>query len=444
MSSVTQSRRFNRRTIATGSLAGAVALFGTRFGQANAQIGTPEATPIDESTPDHAAKEFLAVADPAARHLYVYSLLDLTLIDTIGDVVVNSHAGFIPLPNGQVLFMDDANSRLMAIEVHGDHLHSHEAAIPGTVFSHIAIDSDHAHYAAVGSDDPDAPITLVDLETWETTPVAILAPGEVGLFLTHDVLFHRNNNLNQIEAYAIEAVLAGTVEILATVQIGAGGHGESLTMNGDTLYTATDDGIDAVAWDGEEFTFLTTYQWESADRMGGRGYFQRLSLDGSKLVSYTANREAPETEWTTWTNDAVLIDTDEGVTNRIDLGTGYVYRFGLSLATALFYRLGGDGDEAIVLDLASGEVTTRISLEPMTRGPVAGESIHENNQYRAVTSTTDGTRGFVTEGGDGKVVVLDLVSGTIAGSIVTESPLNGGGYLTVFGAPESFSDTIGR
>lgn len=262
--------------------------------------------------------------------------------------------------------------------------------------------------------------------------------------LTHDILFHRNNNLNQIEAYAVEDVLADNVDMIASVQIGTGGPGESISMNGDTLYTATDEGIEAIAWDGAELTFLTTYPWDSADRSGGRGYFQRLSLDGTHVVSYTADRSAPETEWATWTNDALLIDTADGVTERVELGTGYVFRFGISGESALFYRIGGDGDEAILLDLASGEIEQRIALEPMTNGPVAGEPIYENNQYRAVTSSTDGAWGFITQGGDGVVVVLDLVSGTVAATIETGSPLNAGGYLAVFGAGSSFTDSIGR
>jgi hypothetical protein len=440
MSTPGHSRRVNRRAVVTNSLFWGAALFSTAIGRTDAQPSTPDAA----ATPVAEGQQYLAVADHGAEAIHVYRLPDLTFIGQVSGVNANSHAGFIPLPDGRLLFMDDLGARLLAIEVHGDHLHTQEAVIPGTAFSHIAIDSDHAHFAAVGSDDPDAPITLVNLETWEPTPVPIAQPGEVGLFFNYDSLFHRNNKLNQIEAYALEDVLAGTAEIVSSVQIGAGGHGESISINGDTLYTATDDGIDAVAWDGDQLTFLTTYPWDSADRTGGRGYFQRLSLDGRQIVSYTADRSAPETEWATWTNDAVLIDIAGGTTNRVELGTGYVYRFGLSRETALFYRIGEEGDEAILLDLASGTVTKRIALAPMTTGPVAGESIYANNQYRAVTSTTDGAWGFITQGGDGRVIVLDLAAGTIAGEIETGSALDLGGYLGVFGNAASFSDTIGR
>lgn len=428
----------SRRALIAGVGFGAIPASGTGSPVALGQEASPVATPVA------GGEEFLAVADPEAGMLHVFALPGLGLIDTVENVAANAHVGFIPLPNGQLLFMDDAGARLMAVEVHGDHLDTFEAVIPGTSFSHIAIDSDAARIAAVGSDDPAAPISLVNLETWETRPVAVREPGEVGLFLTHDVLFHRVS-LDLVQGVvAMEEVLAGNVAMVSSVQIGPGGHGESITLSGDTLYTATDEGIEAVAWDGTKLTFLTTHPWDSTDRSGGRGYFQRLSLDGSKVISYTADRAAPETEWETWTNDAVLIDTVEGVTERVGLGTGYVYRFGLAQEAALYYRIGGDGDEAILLDLASGEVTARIPLEPMSTGPVAGEPIYENNQYRAVTSSTDGAWGFVTQGGDGVVVVLDLATASVAGTIDAGSPLNGGGYLAVFGAEQSFTDTIGR
>lgn len=437
------TNKLDRRTLVVGSMAGATMLFGCH---AAAQQATPGATPVDDHEHEHEGQEqrFLAVADPLAEMILVFALPDMTLIDRLEGVAVNTHAGFIPLANGQLVFVDDLGKRLIALEVHGDHFHTHEASIAGVVFSHVSIDSDHAHVAAVGSDDPDAPITLVNLETWEAVPVAISQPGEVGLLMSHDYLFHRNSNLNQIEAYVLADVLSGVVEPVSTVPIGPGGHGEAITMHGDTLYTATDEGIDVVAWDGDALTYLTTYRWESAERAGGRGYFQRLSFDGGTVVSYTADRVAPETEWATWTNDLVLIDIADGVTRRFDLGNGYVFRFGLSEASALFYRMGGEGDEAIQVDIVSGEIIQRISLPAMSNGPQVGESIWEANQFRAVAMTPDGSLGFVSSGGDGAVIVLDLNAGIVLDTYEAGSPLDGGGYLATFGSDADFTDLIGR
>jgi hypothetical protein len=387
---------------------------------------------------------FLAVADPVAATVAVYALPGHALVDTLTGIVANAHAGFLPLASGELLFIDDANRQLVGLEVHGDHLHTHTADLPGTAFSHLAVDSDHAHWAAVGTDDPTAPIVLVDLEAWETMPVELPEAGEVGLMLNHDLLFHRNDVSNQVEAYWLSDLVDGVVEPVSTVPIGPFGHGESITMDSSTLYTATDEGIEAIAWDGEALTFLTAYPWATAGREGGRGYFQRLSFDGTRVVSYTADRSAPETAWETWGNDALLIDTRSGEVNRFELGPGYVYRFGLAAHLALFTRIGGDGDEAIVVDLATGSITTRIPLDPMSTGPVPGRSIWEANQYRAVTVLPDGSTGFVTQGGDGLVHVLDLGSGTVVDTFTTATPLNGGGYLAVFGTPETATDLIAR
>jgi WD40 repeat protein len=433
----------NRRTFLAGSMAGATVLIG---GSAMAQEATLGATPVEDHGHEDKGEDqrFLAVADPVAELVSVFALPEMALVDRLEGVAVNAHVGFIPLADGQLLFVDDMGKRLIALEVHGDHFHTHEAQIAGETFSHIAIDSVHADVAAVGSDDADAPITLVDLETWETVPVAIPEPGEVGLLMSHDYLFHRNSNLNQIEAYLLADVMAGVVGPVSKVPIGPGGHGEAITMHGDKLYAATDEGIDVVGWDGQALTYLTTYSWNSADRSGGRGYFQRLSFGGGTLVSYTADRSAPETEWDTWANDALLVDTADGITRRFDLGNGYVYRFGLSATTALFTRIGGDGDEAIVLDIASGEVGTRIPLEPMIGGPIPGESIWDANQYRSVAMTPDGSLGFVTNGGDGTVTVLDLNAGVVLETFEAGSPLDGGGALAVFGTAQDLTDLIGR
>jgi hypothetical protein len=384
------------------------------------------------------------VADPEAAVLAFYRLDDLSPVGQIADIAVNSHVGFIPLADGRLLFMDDLGKRLVAVAIQDGEIAQFEAAISGEAFSHIAVDGGNPRYAAVGSDDPAAPITLVDLADWSATPLAIPEAGEVGLFLTGDHLFHRNDVSNQIEAYALESLVSGTIEIVSSVQIGAFGHGESISSSGDRLYSATDDGIDAATWDGSELTYLATYSWASADRDGGRGYFQRLTADDRTIVSYTADRSAPETAWPTWSNDAVLVDLETGETHRVELGGGYVFRFGLGTDHALFTRIGGDGDEAILLDLTGKTITQRIPLDPMSAGPAEGISIYETNQYRAVTASTDGQLGFVTQGGDGIVVMLDLAKGAIAGTIDTGTPLNGGGYLGVFGTPASYSDSIGR
>ncbi|MGC4108387.1 MAG: hypothetical protein QM753_18860 [Thermomicrobiales bacterium] len=141
------------------------------------------------------------------------------------------------------------------------------------------------------------------------------------------------------------------------------------------------------------------------------------------------------------------ISSDE--VTRTELGAGYVFRFALTPDSVLFSRIGGEGDAALVVDLAAdsptfGTVKAEIAIPPMTTGPKAGEDIYAANQYRAVAATPDGALGFVTQGGDGQVVVVDLERGALGETITVPSPLDGGGYLAVFGTAASFTDRIGR
>lgn len=103
----------------------------------------------------------------------------------------------------------------------------------------------------------------------------------------------------------------------------------------------------------------------------------------------------------------------------------------------------------MVLDLEPtsatfGEVAHRVPLEPMSTGPQPGDAIYEVNQYRAINVTPDGLLGFVTQGGDSIVTVFDSRTGEVTGGIETPSSLDGGGYLAVFGAPDSFMEPIAR
>lgn len=405
----------------------------------------------EDHSHDHAHEgesSFLLVGDSEAKTATIYSTADYSVIEAIEGVSINSHAGTIQLADGSVLFVDDEGQRLMHVEVHGDHLHIHEASTPGTV-AHITVDSDHAHYCAVGTSGEDAhQLHLVDLETWDVTSLEIPDAAEVGLMMTHDHLFHRNSNLNQIEAYAVADLINGTVQPLSVLDIGTFGHGESINEETGELFALTDDGVDIAYWEDEELVFGKTLAWPESDP-ASRGFFCRLIDDGKHLLTYTSDRSAPETEWNTWKNRVVIYDIAGGEPIVTDLPDGYTFRYSLAGQTAVFTVIGGEGDQVLTLDIDPsseqfGEVTGVTSLPYMTGGAGVGEAFHEVGAYRSHAILPDASTAFVSRGGDGVIDIIDTALVEVTDAIEHSSALIGGGTLAVFGPAVPFTDTIGR
>ncbi|HWK79189.1 MAG TPA: hypothetical protein VNP95_00410, partial [Thermomicrobiales bacterium] len=115
------SVRIGRRTLLRTASAGAAAVaLGAAASPTFAQSATPVASPSDDHGHDHdhdlsheaGSTVWLAVADPVARQLHVTSL-DGTLLQTLEGVTVQTHAGFLPLANGQLLFVDEGARELV-------------------------------------------------------------------------------------------------------------------------------------------------------------------------------------------------------------------------------------------------------------------------------------------------------------------------------------------
>lgn len=421
-----------------------------------AQQATPDAHDHDDDHGEHnhdhdhetGSDLFLLVSDSEAKSLSVYNSASGEIIETLEGVVINGHAGTIPLADGSVLLVDDENQRLLHIEVHGDHLHVHEAPTPGQV-AHIAIESDHAHYCAVGTSAQDEfQLHIVDLESWEVTSNKLPDNAEVGLMLSHDNFFHRNSELNRLEAYDLYDLLQGNVELLSSVEIGTFGHGEAINEETGELFTLTDDGVDIAYWESPELTYGKTLAWPESDP-ASRGYFARLVADGAALLTYTADRSAPETEWHTWKNRSVLYDIATEDTVIADLPDGYVFRFALSEETATYVVIGAEQDSLITIDLdvssgTFGNILSTVSLDPTSNRAMPGDAFYDKAAYRALAVSPDGQQAFVTQGGDGHVQVVNPADGTVIATLEHETPLTGGGTLAVFGTAVPIWDTIGR
>lgn len=446
---------FHRRQFLV-SLGAAAAVAGHR-GLALASDATPgsDATPAMDHDHDHGHDHdhaegddvFLIVADSETAKLTIYNTHDNSVVGHIDDVVINGHAGFLPLANGTVLTVDSKKERLIQIGMHDGHVEiMGEASVPGHV-AHIAVESDHAHHCAVGtSADDEHQLHLVNLEDWSVTSLQLADAAEVGLMMTHDHFFHRNSELNQVESYAISSLLEEDVTILSSVPVGTRGHGEAVNEETGELFVATDDGVDVLYVEEGELTHAKTLPWPDG---GGRGFFGRLINNGKHFYTYASDRSAPETEWNTWKSRSIVYDvaTDEAIVE--ELPDGYLMRYALGEKLAVYVVIGGEGDVAVSIDLnpesdTFGRIVSTIPLEPMSGAAKPGDAFYEVGAYRAATILPDASKGYVTQGGDSQVIVIDPQSGTVLESIQHESALMGGGTLAVFGSGVPFTDTIGR
>lgn len=429
------AKKLTRRVLLPMPFAAAAAL------RAGDRPAAAQATP----TPDGA--DWLVVADPVAEAIHVYDVADLSLVATLEGMAANAHAGFLPLPDGRLLFVDETAGELVAVQL----VDGAEPTVVGRTpvpasISHFAVDPSLS-YVVVGAVDDRRPLTLVDLQSFTSRSFDVEA-GEAGVMLGDDppTLFHRNDALLQVESYPIEGLVRGSTTPTGVVDTGAFGHGEAIHHGLGRLYLATDDGLDVVQIVPDGLEYRATVRWDASGRTGGRAYFLRLGPD--HLFSYMADRAAEEADWGEWRNDAYVVDLATDEASRVPIGPGLVYRFGLSDRYALFFNIGPDGDNAHLLDVdpasaTFGEVASSIPLDPLTNGPKAGASPWAA-EGRIAAITPAGDLGFVSHGGDGLISVIDTAVGAVVERIETPTPLSGGGNMVVVQPGQPLHDTVAR
>jgi hypothetical protein len=401
---------------------------------------TPEAVPATEGQ--------LIVADPAAAAIYIYSTPGHELIGTLEETTLNDHAGFLVLPDQRLLYVDSVSNELVAVQLNAQNGPAVVGRVPVPAgVSHFAVDPS-ATYAVVGSASEHAPLNLVDLRSYTIRPIDVEA-GEAGVMIGSDplTLFHRNDVLSQVESYPIDAIVTGSTTPTGVVPTGAFGHGEAISHSLGKLVMATDDGLDIVAIDGDRLAYETTLPWEASGREGGRAYFMRLTADGSTAVSYIADRGETD-PWGEWKNDLYLADLVTHEVTRVELGNGIVYRFGLANDSAIFFTQHPDGDRALIVDLKPGsatygEIVSTIPLPALSAAPGPDDDPW-TSESRIATISPDGSLGYISAGGDGQILVIDIATGEIVDTIATPSSLHRGGYILATQPGASFADTIGR
>ncbi|NJN94450.1 MAG: LysM peptidoglycan-binding domain-containing protein [Anaerolineales bacterium] len=399
----------------------------------------------------------LVVADIEAEKLYVYSAPEFELLGQFDGLQVADHAGFVVLPDGRVLLVDNKAQELLVFDVLNDQPQIvGRAKIPGAAV-HLAVDPQGAYAAVSTSHDDESgqgkdALTRINLSTFETSEIPV-ATEEPGLLLGQDVILHRDGaELGQLQAFSLANLPQTGPEPDAFVDIGAFGHGEAL-INGHA-YIATDDGVDVVHVEGGELEHEAVLPWNASGREGGRAYFVRVSPDGDHLWSYLRIVNNPDDDaswqnWQDWQNDVYLADLKTEKVTRLELGPGIVYRFALAAPYALYAQVHPNGDIAHLLDAnpassTFGQVLAEILLPALSHAPQSGVDPWDAAGFRVTAITPDGRWGFVSNGGDGSIAVIDTETRQIAGTITTPTPLNGGGYMVAVQPGQPLVDGVGR
>ena len=397
----------------------------------------------------------LVIADAHASTLYIYSVPSLQQLAVIDDVKFADHAGFVPLNDGRVLFTDSATNELISLRVLGD-----EPAVVGRAALtypaiHLAVDPAH-EYAAISGAGPAAgepgAFTLVRLVDFYHRSVPI-PTGEPGVLLGGSPLYvyHRNDDLAQVEAYLFEDLWKGTVSLKGSVAIGVAPHGEALAHAEGKMFVAADDGINVIPTAGAELGDVTQIPYDIDGRTGGRAFYARLSVDAKYLYSYLRD-SGPNYDWAwkDWVSDAYVVDVQNETAKRIEIGKGLVYRLADSEKYAMFVQYHPDGDFAHFMDTDAKsdtfqEIIAKVPLEAMSKTPTEPEADPWSSEaFRMAGMVPSGRYAFVSHGGDGKVSMIDTASMEVAGEIELPTPLDYGGYLLGVEPGAVVRDTVGR
>ncbi|WP_084955679.1 hypothetical protein [Thermoactinospora rubra] len=386
----------------------------------------------------------LVVADAAAGSVHVYAVPSNKKLATITGRTFADHAGMLPLRDGRVLFVDEAAGELVALQVGGTPKVVGTARLPEGEPTHIAADETgrYAVVAAAGAHDHEEPaeeephgtLTVVDLTTYR--PATIEVDSEhPGVVVSGGTVVHRGDG--ELETFPIAGILANPgahLEPTSTLATGEHGHGEAAHAGGLVL-GATDAGLDTARVVDGRLQPVRTVPWPDS----GRAYYVRVT--GEKLVTYTSDESGDD--WQNWKHDAFTVVPDSGRTTTAELGTGFLFRHGLSDRYAGYVLHRPGGDQVAFVSVKTGQVTTRVQLPPLPGGPVPGQSPWAA-QKRRIALDPSGVLAYVTGGGTGKISVISPDLGKVVGTIATPTSLEGGGAVTVVVPGHDTVDKVGR
>lgn len=404
----------------------------------------------------------LVAADPRAEALYVYGVPGLDLLARFDGIAIDTHAGAIALPTGEVLLVDGKGQALLVLDLSGEvPAIADRIAIPALEaegFAWTAVDpTGRYHVTTSHSHDTNLEVvSIVDLETSAVTQLKVdKGEGEVGVVIGGEPAQLILHLADRAEVYPLATLLAadpddlldGVIRPVSTVPVGPGGHGNSFADQTGLWIGSTEQGLEIAALDGSLLAEPRVVSWDADGRTGGQNYRQRLTADGSTIFGPILAAPEPA-RWAEGQVDLHWATLADGTALRTPLATGIVSRGGISDGLAAYARIGADGDQLLLIDIDPASAGFRdtvaaIDLEPLTDGPVAGRD-PAGTERRHAGISPDSQWAFVTHGGDGRISIIDTAEQRVVGTIETPTALQGGGYVLAVQPGSAFWETAGR
>jgi DNA-binding beta-propeller fold protein YncE len=422
------------------------------------------ASPLLAQSAPPPSNAYLVVGDVAAAKLHVYAVPEMQLQTTIDDVALGAHAGVVSLSDGRVLIPDDRNKQLVVLRV-GAAGPTVERRVPmpiplPTRYAWAAVDPTQTIYVATGLDSDESVklMTVVDLKTYAARQFRVdtgsadaelnLAVGGDGETLIYVHLAERVDAYKLADLMGpdarINSLLDGKIKPVATLAVGRGGHSNSYSTPLKRWTGSTLRGFETT---GAMLDGAKVISWEATERGGGRNARQRLTADGLHAFG-PLNATVPPPRWAEAEVDLHWVDLKTLAAQRLPLAKGAVGRAGVSARFAVYASIHPDGDHAHLVDVDPAsptfrQVAARVPLPKLANGPVAG-SPTAGRESRHSAITPDGRLAFVTQGGEGKVHVIDTARKEIVRTVETPTPLRGGGYIVGVQPGVAFSDFSAR
>lgn len=433
-------------------LAALIGLLGMLVAMLAAVPGSPAAATVAKTPHRAAPGTHVIVGDPAARQVYVLRGSDLRVTGQLRDVKLGAHVGTIALTDGRVLMVDDATGRLLVVRISPQGRPAVTQRVPLAFEGEwhragwAAVDS-KSRWFAVGTDADGASrqtVTIVDLKTYKTHRFDVaLTPNAAGGAYSEMHVYLAGRPLQLVlttggafTAYPLAEILAGrTPAASSSVPLDPNPHGPIVAPDGSRVLTTTADGIGAADIPADRLVNPRSIAY-SATRDIVQNYRPRLSPDGHTVVGTAAEATGlTPAQWAQTRNVLHVFDLADDSSRLIRLPDGIAGRVATSSRYAVAASIQADGDVLSIIDLRPGSRTRLrlvglVVLPGLTNGPVPGQPA-AGREGRASGITPDGSRAYVTSGGEGIVTLIDVDHRGVIRSVQLPTPLTGGGYVSV-------------